>query len=237
MRAVGGLIISARAIDKHLFRRTFLMEGTEMEKVLSLLADKHPLQEAFLRAVLPKVLPEAQESIQRRCTQLAIDEISSAVQHWVSDKEAFDTGVELLCEKAIKCWSLVQDVVDRVTPSFAFAFAEDWHPLSLSKAKQNGSAKKEASPAFAPSDVVAVAWPALMASNPEDPASGGVGDQDLFHHGYVVTKAQVQAAVEEISKAESLHRTARRDSRTAEPAPRRRQNSFLNGTSVNSGAE
>lgn len=241
MRVVIGLLACAKAINKHLFRYTFLTEDSGLEDVLSRLAEKHPLQEAYLRAILLKVLPGNQAGTRKRFLRLAVEDISTDVRHWASDKAEFDVGVQQLCDKASACWDLVQQVEERVVPNFTFKYAEDWHQLHFEQAsskKQKGKGKSDMPQVVSAADVAAVVWPAFMVAEPDDPATISAVEPLLVCPGRFVTNAQVQLAADEVFKAESSHRMARRNSRSGDPVPNRRQNSigFLYGDSANSKA-
>ena len=247
MRVAVGLMACSKAFVKHIFRRSFLIQSSEMDDILCNLAATDPLQETYLRGVLPKVSPHNQQKNRELGLGLAVEEISKYVRDWAHDRQAFDTGLRHLCEKACASWMLVQQIEDRISPSFDFDAPEDWMQLPISskasqKKHQTKGQKRNDPPsasAVEAAEVGRAIWPTFLAADPRDPAGSDSTALEVVHHGYVLTKAQMQEAADEVAKVEMSHRVARRASRRVGPDQRQRRNSsvFLNGGSGSSDAK
>lgn len=239
MRVAVGLMACGKAFVKHIFRRSFLIQSSEMDDILCKLAATNPLQETYLRGVLPKVSPEHHQKNRSLGLSLAVEEISKCVRDWAHDKQAFDTGLRQLCEKACTSWMLVLQVEDRISPSFAFDAPEDWMQLPMvlkagqKKHQQKGQKRNDPPPGrtVEAAEMGRTIWPTFLAADPRDPAGSDSTALEVVHHGYVLTKAQMQEAADELAKEEMSHRVARKVSRRVEPGQRQRRNSsvFLNG--------
>ncbi|KAJ6785610.1 hypothetical protein PWT90_00483 [Aphanocladium album] len=245
MRVVAGLAVCGRALARHLFRDTFLTNDYELDTQLQLLATADRLHHAYVRAALAKVLPVEQKQVQKSGAEKVISDVMLAVGPWSPDEQALRSGLKRLCDKAIHCWALAQQVEDRVWPDFKFELSEDWQPLPIPRActtptanapngkkmpntsqAQNGAPSREPHQVLS-SDVVKVVWPTFFAAEPQSPGSADTADQDRLLCGYVLTQAQSQKAEEEISR-----RAARRTRRTdAAPQKKRRDSGvFLSGS-------
>ena len=246
MRVVAGLMVCGKALAEHVFRFAFVTRGDELDQALCRLANENPRQEAYLRAVLQKVLPDEQKVARARGIHIAIQEITSAVGPWVQNVSSFTPGLEQLCEKAGRSWDLVLVVEDRITPDFDFRHAEEWLPLPItngptssgpglpnqnkpqlksSKQQQNTPAVGPASEKLTRNKVAKVIWPMFFAAGTQDPGD----DADsvpfaLLHQGYVLAKAQIQGT--EVSNEESSHRAVRQSLRRSQStAQKKRRNS------------
>ncbi|KAM3475778.1 hypothetical protein MY8738_007254 [Beauveria namnaoensis] len=244
MRVVAGLAACGKALDRHLFRDSFLTQSHELDEKLHVLATTDRLHHAYVRAALAKVLPAAQTQGQNRGAELAINEVMTAIGRWARDERALRSGLENICNKALKFWALAWQVEDRIWPEFEYELPEDWQPLPLlcwpaaptvntsNKKKmpktdnsQNGAPNHEPRQLLG-SEVAKVVWPTIFAAEPQVPDSSDATALVRLHCGYVLTQAQSQDAEEEISR-----RAARRTRRADSVPQNNRRNSgvFLSG--------
>lgn len=54
-----------------------------------------------------------------------------AVGKWSPDEQALRSGLQRICDKAMDCWALAQQLEDRIWPDFSFELSEDWQPLPI----------------------------------------------------------------------------------------------------------
>ncbi|KAF1739621.1 hypothetical protein CRV24_001557 [Beauveria bassiana] len=169
---------------------------------------------------------------QNRGAALAVNEVMTAIGRWAQDERALRSGLENICDKALKCWALARQVEDRIWPEFEYELPEDWQPLPLlcwpaaptvntpnrkkmpktdNNNSQNGAPNHE--PRQLLKSEVKVVWPTIFAAEPQVPGSSDATTLERLHCGYVLTQAQSQDAEEEIS-----HRAARR-TRRADSVP------------------
>lgn len=244
MRVVAGLMMLAKALVTHIFKSTYMTKSHEFDKVLSLIAQQHPLQESFVRAALLRALPDTQKKVQEESVDKVVQEVSKAVGPWLQNEQAFVAGLRQVCDRASITWALLQRVEERIWPDVNFQLPEDWLPLPISRhapirpSSQNNQRSVlpsggNDSSTLVSSDVVGVVWPAFFAHDLQEPESVDTPPLDLLFHGYVLTRTQIKPAEDETS--ESSQRLARRSMRrAAEVAPRKRKDSgvFLtNGSS------
>ncbi|PQK16793.1 hypothetical protein BB8028_0006g11120 [Beauveria bassiana] len=214
MRVVAGIAACGKALERHLFRESFLTESHELDRKLHLLATTDRLHHAYVRAALAKVLPAAQTQGQNRGAEVAINEVVTAIGRWARDERALRSGLENICDEALKCWALAQQVEDRIWPEFKYELPEDWQPLPLlcrpaaptvntsnRKKMPNTGNSQNGAPNHEPrqllSSEVKVVWPRIFAAEPQVPGSSDATALDLLHCGYVLTQAQSQDAEEE----------------------------------------
>ncbi|KAJ3496179.1 hypothetical protein NLG97_g2848 [Lecanicillium saksenae] len=244
MRVVAGLAACGKALERHLFRDSFLTHGHELDEQLHLLATTNRLHHAYVRAALAKVLPATQKQVRNSATEKVLNEVTLAVGKWAPDEQALKSGLKHICDKAMDCWALAQQVEDRIWPDFSFELSEDWQPLPVPRTcttptvntsngkkmpntskGQNGATNREPQQILG-SDVVKVVWPTFFAAEPQNPDNADATDQERLHCGYVLTQAQTQKAEEEISRR-AARRTRRADS--APQKKRRDSGVFLSG--------
>ncbi|KAH8712347.1 hypothetical protein HC256_005545 [Beauveria bassiana] len=250
LTTVRSFLVPLRALDEtgrvtmHLFRDSFLTQSHELDEKLHLLATTDRLHHAYVRAALAKVLPAAQTQGQNRGAELAINEVMTAIGRWARDERALRSGLENICNKALKCWALAWQVEDRIWPEFEYELPEDWQPLPLlcwpaaptvntsnrkkmpkTDNSQNGAPNHEPRQLLG-SEVAKVVWPTIFAAEPQVPDSSDATALVRLHCGYVLTQAQSQDAEEEISR-----RAARRTRRADSVPQNNRRNSgvFLSG--------
>lgn len=244
MRVVAGLAACGRALERHVFRDSFLTHDYELDNQLHHLATTDRLHHAYVRAALAKVLPETQKQVRSSGAEKVVGEVMLAVDKWSPDEQALRSGLKRICDKAMDCWALAQQVEDRIWPDFNLELSEDWQPLPIprtytaatantsnGKKMTNTGKVQNNTPNHEPqqillSDVVKVVWPTFFAAEPQNPSSADPMDQDRLHRGYVLTQAQSQQAEAEIS-----HRAARRSRRIDSAPQKKRRDSgvFLSG--------
>jgi len=67
--------VYGHALAKHVWRSTYIVQNNELDKTLEALAYEDPLHEAYLRAVLLKVLPERQSRCKDACVKKAVADL------------------------------------------------------------------------------------------------------------------------------------------------------------------
>lgn len=140
-------------------------------------------------------------------------------------KEEFKSNLEVLCNRTCDGWMQIQHLEERVRPSFSpNYYINVWKPLpGSSSSRRTETTTSTSSPASSTAastsqkkpeegqprrqEVGKVIWPSFLYQHPEDP------DEDLLHHGYVLTDAQTAEAEKE---GESSRRLARRNTRNNE---------------------
>ncbi|KAM3519494.1 hypothetical protein MY4038_009770 [Beauveria bassiana] len=158
-------------------------------------------QLAYVRAALAKVLPGTQKQGQNRGAELVITDVMTAIDQWSSDEQALRSGLKHLCDKALYCWALAQQVEDRIWPDFRFELSEDWQPLPIpcrsttptsntpnskklpNTDKTQHSAPNHESRQILSSEVVEIVWQTFFAAEPQSPGSADATDLDRLHCG------------------------------------------------------
>lgn len=246
MRVVAGLMACGEALADHVFRPTYVTSSKDdgLDNMLHRLAAENPRQEAYLRAVLLKVLPRDQQRSRERGVEQAIQQISADVGKWSRDPVSFESRLRSICIRASSVWQQALEVEDRITPGFGFKVGDDWQQLPMipapassrdgstgqgktqarSQKQQTGPASRPTPGALNRNKVANVVWPAFLAAasqaSDETPEGPSVV---LVHRGYVLTKTQVQDAEEEISREESTHRIARQGTRRTQFADQKKR--------------
>ncbi|KAK8147542.1 hypothetical protein G3M48_001441 [Beauveria asiatica] len=208
MRVVAGLAACGKALRRHLFRDSFLTQSHELDERLHLLATTDRLHHAYMRAALAKVLPATQKQGQNRGAELVITDVMTAIDQWSSDEQALRSGLKHLCDKALYCWALAQQVEDRIWRDFRFELSEDWQPLPRpcrsttptsntpnskklpNTDKTQHSAPNHESRQILSSEVVEVVWPTFFAAEPQSPGSADATDLDRLHCGGLLLKGR-----------------------------------------------
>ncbi|KAH8661027.1 hypothetical protein BGZ61DRAFT_539915 [Ilyonectria robusta] len=131
MRVVAGLVIFGKALAKHIFRSTYITLGGELDDVLSDLDTQNSLHEMYLRAVVLKVLPETQRKNQGIAVKSVVADVSDALSVLVppSQQGEFDSRLKQVSDEICHDWLQVQQLQERVRPSFSFDFPAEWQPL------------------------------------------------------------------------------------------------------------
>ncbi|KAK2041011.1 hypothetical protein LZ31DRAFT_557344 [Colletotrichum somersetense] len=244
MRAAAGLAIYSRALEKYVLRPTYLSLGTDAEDVLDELPAVDSFQDALVRAVLLKVLPDQQNARRDACANRVVDEVLSAVAGWVpTDQHApFKSQLGRLTSLLCSSWQRVQRVHERVESTFTFGTPTDWQLLPswidtipsdnnsrtappLQGDKERPPRHRDLEPApLSVGDVPKVVWPAFIATSPEQSVGEQEGAWVLVHHGFVLTRANIRGAATEESQARA-GRKPTRDSNA--PAQRGRRDSAV----------
>jgi hypothetical protein len=240
MRAVAGLVVYAKALQEFVFQPTYLSVGNDMGPALSALLAVNPEQDAFVRAALLKALPDHQKKCRDGCAKRVVECVLAAVSGLVpaDEHETFKSQLTQLTSGLCVKWQHVQRLQERVEPSFTLDALDGWKPLPalpILPAANNGvtvtppprSGGKGHHPGpqemeralLTTADVVKVVWPAFVATGLEQPADEEDGPSDLVHHGYVLTRAEIQDAANE----EMPRRVMRRTIREANPATQKKK--------------
>ena len=249
MRVVAGLIIFGEALAEHIFRPTHITRGGELDEVLGHLGTQNPLQEMYARSALLKALPGRQEKNQAAAVKSVVTHVSSVLSILVpsSRQGEFESGLKQVSGQICRGWSKVQQLEERVRPSFSFDFPEDWQPLpppsaqtptksssspsAQSSTQQKGRRQNQQQSTTPPGLLTAeefkeVTWPAFLAINPEQPREeegGAISSWELIHQGYILTKAQAKEAEQERDAEEEVSRRFRKTTRQNGSDPRRPQ--------------
>jgi hypothetical protein len=253
MRVVAGLIIFGEALAEHIFRPAHITHGGELDEVLGHLGTQNPLQEMYVRSSLLKVLPDRQEKNRAAAVKSVATHVSGVLSILVpsSRQGEFESGLKQVSGQICRGWSKVQQLEERVRPSFSFDFYEDWQPLpppsaqtptksssspsAQSSTQQKGKRQNQQQSTTLPGLLTAeefkeVAWPAFLAINPEQPREegeeeeeGAISSWELIHQGYVLTKVQAKEAGQERDAEEEISRRARKTTRQNGSNPRRPQ--------------
>ena len=253
MRAIAGLVIYSRALATSAFLPTYISTG-DTKGTLGALLEEDPSQDAFVRAVLLKVMPAQQKIHKNACAQRIVEEVLEAIAGWVPEDrlDTFKTRLGHLTGVLCGHWERVQKIHEKVVPSFDFEDPEDWQTLPW---KDSGSTsddsrtntpprqgnspgqtrQRESEPkAISEDDIVKYVWPAFLA---EPSGEDDVGTPELVQHGYVLTRADVQGAANEEMSRRNMRRVTRESNGVA--ARRRRDSAvFLSpGASDGSGVK
>ncbi|ROV90478.1 hypothetical protein VMCG_09818 [Cytospora schulzeri] len=135
MRIAAVLAVLSRALTKHIFRPSYLVENdTELTKALKDLEAVNPAQELHTRSTLLAVLPEKEKRSAARRVKAVVREVSYLVQHLLSalQFEAFSTALEESCELACRQWRRIQNATMKIEPYFGPPYDDfDWQVLLL----------------------------------------------------------------------------------------------------------
>ncbi|CRK11287.1 hypothetical protein BN1708_010093, partial [Verticillium longisporum] len=208
MRTAAGLAIYARALSKHVFRQTYLTVNDSTERVLHTLQAANATQDVFVRAVLLKVLPEQQRQCQEECATHAVDEVLVAVGGWLSadQRATFKSRLGHLTSVLCGEWQRVQVLNERVEPCLSIKTPDDWLPLPTlgdpvavddgagSRGRQ--TRQQDTHTELSASEMVKILWPAFLAFSPEQAAEEEEIPPVLIHHGYALTRVDVQGAAD-----------------------------------------
>lgn len=223
MRVVAALTVTGRALVTHIFRQMLVAPDSDLYDALGRLALENAEHESYVRAVLLKILPGDQIAIQEAGVDDAVVEIVEALHPWLPNQGQFASELRPLCEEASKAWNLVLTVQNKIEPNLDPQVLRDWRPLppilkdaavkpntasnkpqaKPAKQQQTATSAQSGMKALNMNHVAGIVWPIFLA-HPIDGA-----DVEMISCGYVLTKAQMQEAVEEVSREESTYRTAR----------------------------
>ncbi|KAK0385342.1 hypothetical protein NLU13_7818 [Sarocladium strictum] len=234
MRVTAGLAIYANALKEFVFHPTYLSVGNTMGPFLNALLGADPDQDRFIRAALLKALPDQQKKCREQCTTRVVDSVITAVSGLIPPDQhgAFQSQLTHLTHELCEKWQTIQRLQERVQPIFALEDLDDWKPLpttppppapndSATAAAQAGSRGQAQQPEsqqperalLSTTDVAKIIWPAFLATGLEQSGDGDEGPSDLVHHGYVLTRGDVENAANE----EMPRRAQRKAFREAKP--------------------
>lgn len=240
MRVAAGLVTFGKALAKHIFRSTYITLGGELDDVLSDLDTQNSLHEMYLRAVLLKALPETQRKNQGIAVKSVVTEVSDALSVLVppSQQGEFDSRLKQVSGEICHGWLQVQQLQERVRPSFSVDFPEEWQALpppfaqlastpssSTSSSTQSptqqkkGGRQSQQQPTPNPQPLTneafkEVVWPAFLVPTPEQAQDADDANAWLLvHQGYVLTKTQAKGAEQERDAEEQASRRARKTTR------------------------
>lgn len=240
LRVASGVTVYGHALAKHVWRSTYIVQNNEMDRTLEALAYQDPLHEAYLRAVLLKVLPERQGRAKDACVKRAVADVMDGVARLVpaEQRDAFESRLKLVSSKICNHWTLVQRLEEKVEPNFSLfnTCQGGWRPLptltglgggnnnasqGLPQATQGRQQKQDASKtAHSATDGVArVVWPAFVYMSAQQ-----VGET-LLQPGYTLMHAQVAAADTDVSRRAS--RRVKRQNEVAIPERKRRDSGIF----------
>lgn len=135
MRIAAVLAVLSRALSKHVFRPTYLIDNdVELAAVLRNLEAVSPQQEYHARSTLLAVLPDREKQNASRRVKAVVREVSYLVQHLLSalQYEAFRTALLESCELACRQWTKIQHAAMKIEPYFGPPFDDfDWQVLLL----------------------------------------------------------------------------------------------------------
>lgn len=135
MRIAAVLAVLSRALTKHIFRPTYLIENdAELTRALKDLEADNPAQELHARSTLLAILPDREKRNAARRVKSVVREVSYLVQHLLSalQYEAFCTALEASCELACRQWRRIQGATMKVEPYFGPPYDDyDWQVLLL----------------------------------------------------------------------------------------------------------
>lgn len=227
MRIAAGLVIYGKALAEHVLRPTYILRDREIDKTLNILGSKDPLHEAYVRAVLLKILPDKQKQHKEACVKKAVMDILDSMGSLLParQREIFESDLWNVSNKLCDTWRLAQRLEEKVEPSFSFTFPEDWKPLppssvqTVAKPPPNTAMShkdKERQRSQGATDqtlqmgegTARIVWPTFLYSSSQQD-----GEALLLYPGYVLTQPQMREADEEMSR-----RAARRTMRQNGPA-------------------
>ncbi|KAG5920535.1 hypothetical protein E4U42_006159 [Claviceps africana] len=245
MRVAAGLAAYGKALDRYVFKPVYMTSSSdEIDHMLSALWKEDPAHEFFVRSVLLKVLPQAQNKKKQARVREAAEHVHKALDLFIGapQREHFKAGLEVLCDNVCEAWMQIQLLQERVRTSFSFGYHGVWRPLpesplsSLSTTpsasqnnnnnNNNNTDRSEAGQQPRRQDVGKVVWPSFLYHHPQDEDE----DEELLLPGYLLTDAQTADAENE---EESPRRLARRSTRNKEQAggkKRRDSGIFLSST-------
>ncbi|OAR01937.1 hypothetical protein LLEC1_05886 [Akanthomyces lecanii] len=209
MGIAAALAVTGKALVEHVFQQTLVDPDSDLHRVLDRLAVDDTEHEAYVRAVLLRLVQELPADEQRAMHDASI---AGAVEEIVT---------------ALEPWTPQAALKDKIEVDFLFQVLEEWRAVPLEKKPTTASATsnnkshvntpkqpaaraqtQQSSPAtLSKKQVAKVVWPVFMALLPdEDPP-------EIVSCGYVLTKAHMREAEEEVADEESTYKQARQSLR------------------------
>ncbi|KAJ4156077.1 hypothetical protein LMH87_001291 [Akanthomyces muscarius] len=246
MRVVAALAVTGEALAKYVFQQALVDPDGNLHRVLRHLAVEDAEHEAYVRAVLLRLFKELPDNKQRAMQSggiaSAVGDIVDALEPW-APRARLEEKVRLLCEGAAEAWSLALEIENKIEAVFLFQVPEDWRAVPLEKksttigaASISQNSKSQANTPKQPAgtaqtqqynpaslskkQVAKVVWPVFMALTPDE------DDPEIVCCGYVLTKAQIREADEEVADEESTYKMARQGLRRQSTTQKKRRNSL-----------
>lgn len=148
MRIAAVLAVLSRALTKHIFRPTYLIENdSELSQILRSLEAANPAHELHLRSTLLAVLPEREKRNATKRVKAVVREVSYVVQHLLSalQYESFCIALEQSCELACSHWRQIQMATMKIEPYFGPPYDDfDWQVLLLPERFNGGPSSNSA---------------------------------------------------------------------------------------------
>ncbi|KAM5345009.1 hypothetical protein ACJ41O_010871 [Fusarium nematophilum] len=256
MRVAAGLRIYGIALADHVFKPTCLTQGNDFDDVLRDLETEDPLHEAFTRAVLLRIQPARQARIREARVQMVVAQVLDAIADLVpgSRRETFEARLHQASMEACNTWSIVQQLLEPISPVFSSHMFEEWVPLRTSTDQPNNKAGPPSAPEtlnknqdrqsqsptagaqpMATDDIVQVVWPAFAVASSQQEEDDGISVPELIHRGYVVTRSQVREADDEVSRR-NARKNARQNSAQSTTQKKRRDSAVFLSKGFSGGA-
>ncbi|KAM3537951.1 hypothetical protein ARSEF1564_009135 [Beauveria bassiana] len=220
MRIAAALRVAGMFLQRHVFRHALV--SYELDRALDAVALVNPDHEAFVRSVLlklHKVAPEEQEEMQKDNVDSAVKEIASTLGQIVPNVEGFHSRLQPLCEMAAEAWKPTAEMEGRIEAHIRFIESDDCRPVPFPQAQSepppngannNDNSQPPSDPVqLSKGDLARVIWPLAMAHH----FDGDGPEFEVMSCGYVLTKAQIQEAEEEVSRESTPRKKARLESR------------------------
>jgi hypothetical protein len=242
MRIAASLQTAAEAFARHIFQPTYLLEDNSLCQILSDLAQRDPVRESHIRAVLLPI-PAQRESVNqriRRCTEEINFFLGPMIL--INEREEFSHALKKACEQVCGDWARLQNLRGRVEVSFHPDDADKWTLLSsciqedvrkVKKLSESGStssdgqngAKRGGFPSVELEQVEQVIWPSFIFRTAD---------------GHMTVQNCVVLSCDQLARARSeqgTHREKRRNSRMesvsmANNDGNKGEKSFLSGNSA-----
>ncbi|EGX88225.1 hypothetical protein CCM_08268 [Cordyceps militaris CM01] len=237
MRIVAALIVSGKAMVKHIFRHALVSD--DLDRVLNQLAVTDPDHESYVREVLLKLHqmhPDEQKAAQMAKVDRAVKDIADQLGPMVPRPTEFGSRLKPCCEMAAKAWDLTLGMENKVDAHFRFQMPAFWCPVPLEEitdqspadpasdsnaqadAPQQPLPPGEAGPSVSIDEVLKMVWPVVIAHLPDadEPA-----ESEMLSCGYVLARAQCRAAKDDVTREQSTYKKTRLESRRQSEKKRR----------------
>jgi hypothetical protein len=199
MRVATVLGVLATLIDKVVFQPTFLLhDDSELRDYLRIQATIDPSKERYTRGILLSMFPEVQERNVEDGIRFIVDEVlmTANVQLLLAPENiaAFEEALEHLISQFKEAWKTVQRGKQKLESSFHYSLSPGfaWYVFDMDVA-QGKDGKHNEVPLVTGTeedDIVVVPRVYTMETKGATPVS----------HGYVLRKAHLEAANDEVRK-------------------------------------
>jgi hypothetical protein len=190
----------ARLVDNIVFQPTFLLdEDSGLRDFLRHQAAIDPSKERYARGILLSMFPEVQDTNCRHGVSFVVKEILNTANVRVlltsETISTFEKALESLVTQIQEEWKVIQRGKQKLEPSFNYSNSTDlpWHVLEMPFAEVQEEKRNEAHlpTGDVEDDLVIVPRLYLFGSAPDPPP---------VTHGYVLRKAHLDAAEDEVRK-------------------------------------